>query len=75
MLVFELAGAHAAGLYGAANRMLDRALVIPASILATLFPMIAGAFQDDIARMRDLVQTAAEVLLTATRSVRRALWP
>ena len=66
VLVFEIAGAHSAGLYGAANRMLDRALVIPASILATLFPMIAGAFRDDIARMRNLVQTAAEVLLTAT---------
>src|SRR2546421_872359 len=46
--------------------MPDRALVIPASILATLFPMIAGAFRDDIVRMRGLIQTAAEVLLTAT---------
>ena len=43
VLVFQLAGAHDAGLYGAANRMLDRALVIPTSILATLFPMIASA--------------------------------
>jgi O-antigen/teichoic acid export membrane protein len=66
VLVFELAGARQAGLYGAANRMLDRALVIPASILATLFPMIAGAFREDIVRMRGLIQTAAEVLLTAT---------
>lgn len=66
ILVFQLAGAHDAGLYGAANRMLDRALVIPASILATLFPMIASAYRDDLVRMRGLVQTAAEVLLTAT---------
>jgi O-antigen/teichoic acid export membrane protein len=66
VLVFQLGGARQAGLYGAANRMLDRALVIPASILATLFPMIAGAFRDDIVRMRGLIQTAAEVLLTAT---------
>jgi O-antigen/teichoic acid export membrane protein len=66
VLVYELAGARQAGLYGAANRMLDRALVIPTSILATLFPMIASAFRDDLMRMRGLVQTAAEVLLTAT---------
>jgi O-antigen/teichoic acid export membrane protein len=46
--------------------VLGRALVIPASILATLFPMLAAAYGMDVPRLRQLVQTAAEVLLTAT---------
>lgn len=66
ILVFELAGAHAAGLYGAAGKVLDRALVVPASILATMFPMIAAAYKEDLVRMRRLVQTAMEVLLAVT---------
>ncbi len=66
VLVFQLAGAREAGLFGVANRVLDRALVIPASILATLFPMLAAAYGMDMARLRALVQTATEVLLTAT---------
>ena len=66
VLVFVYAGERAAGLYGSADRVLGRALVIPASILATMFPMIAVAYKEDIARMRELVQTATEVLLVAT---------
>lgn len=66
VLVFQFAGAREAGLFGVANRVLDRALVIPASILATLFPMLAAAYGVDMARLRGLVQTATEVLLTAT---------
>jgi O-antigen/teichoic acid export membrane protein len=66
VLVFQLAGERSAGLYGAANRMLDRAMIIPASIAATMFPLIAGAYRDEIKRMRRLVQTTSEVLLTAT---------
>jgi O-antigen/teichoic acid export membrane protein len=66
VLVFEIAGQKAAGLYGAASKVFDRALVIPGSILATMFPMIAAAYRDDVVRMRALVQTAVEVLLVAT---------
>ncbi len=66
VLVFQYAGERAAGLYGAANRVFTRGLVVPTSILATLFPMIAAAYGSDIARMRALVQTASEVLLTVT---------
>lgn len=66
ILVFELAGAQAAGLYGAASKVLDRALVIPASILATMFPLMAVAYKEDLVRMRALVQTAVEVLLAVT---------
>jgi O-antigen/teichoic acid export membrane protein len=66
VLVLEIAGQKAAGLYGAASKVFDRALVIPGSILATMFPMIAAAYRDDVVRMRALVQTAVEVLLVAT---------
>jgi O-antigen/teichoic acid export membrane protein len=66
VLVYELAGERAAGLYGSAGKILDRALVIPASILATMFPLIASAYKDDLPRMRELIQTATEVLLIAT---------
>ena len=66
VLVFELAGARAAGLYGAASKVFERALVIPGSILATMFPMIAAVYKEDLGRMRALVQTAVEVLLVAT---------
>jgi O-antigen/teichoic acid export membrane protein len=66
VLVFELAGARAAGLYGAAGKILDRALLVPASILATMFPLIAAAYKEDLTRMRELVQTTMELLLVAT---------
>jgi O-antigen/teichoic acid export membrane protein len=66
VLVFELAGRRAAGLYGAASKVFDRALVIPASIMATMFPLIAAAYKEDIVRMRALIQTAVEVLLVTT---------
>jgi polysaccharide transporter, PST family len=66
VLVFQLAGERAAGLYGAASKVLDRALVIPASIVATMFPMIAAAYRDDVVRMRALIQSTVEVLLAAT---------
>lgn len=66
VLVFQLAGERAAGLYGSASKVLDRALVIPASILATMFPMIAAAYREDIVRMRALIQTTVEVLLVTT---------
>ena len=66
VLVFELAGERAAGLYGAASKVFDRALMIPASIMATMFPLIAVAYKEDFGRLRALVQTAVEVLLVAT---------
>jgi O-antigen/teichoic acid export membrane protein len=66
VLVFELAGRRAGGLYGAASKVFERALVIPGSILATMFPLIAASYKEDIVRMRALIQTAVEVVLVAT---------
>src|SRR5581483_11403890 len=48
VLMFELAGRRAAGLYGAASKVFDRAMVIPGSILATMFPLIAVAYKEDM---------------------------
>lgn len=64
VLVFRIVGDHGAGLYGAAYRILDRSQVVPASILATLFPLIATAHGTDPARVRRLVQAGVDVLAT-----------
>lgn len=62
ILVLEFAGAIQAGLYGAVYRVLDQIQFIPASVMTTLFPMIAAAYPREEGRVRDLIQTAAELL-------------
>lgn len=62
ILVLDLAGSHQAGLYGAAYRILDQAQFIPASVMTTLFPLIAQAYPLDMTRVRALLQLAAEYL-------------
>jgi len=64
VLVFEINGERAAGLYGAAYRILERGHLLPGAVMGTLFPLIAAARGVDPDRMRRLVQTAFEVLLT-----------
>jgi O-antigen/teichoic acid export membrane protein len=66
ILVLEFAGEVQAGLYGAAYRILDQVQFIPASVMTTLFPMIASAFPGDLPRVRGLIQTAAEFLSIAS---------
>jgi O-antigen/teichoic acid export membrane protein len=63
LLVYELAPHPAdAGLYGALNRVLIRAMAVPDAVMTTLFPLIASAVVDDMNRARRLVQTALEYL-------------
>jgi O-antigen/teichoic acid export membrane protein len=62
VLVFELAGSHQAGLYGAAYRVLDQIQFIPISVMTTLFPLIATAYPRDRERVRRLLQSAGEYL-------------
>ena len=62
VLVFQLAGSHEAGLYGAAYRILDQIQFIPISVMTTLFPLIATAFPRDRERARQLLQAAGEYL-------------
>ena len=69
ILVFRLAGAEDAGLYGAVYRILERITFIPASLMATLFPIIVAARDEDPARVARLFQLALEYLVLAALPV------
>lgn len=66
VLVFEIAGAEEAGLYGAAYRFLDQAHFLPIAIITTLAPLTAAAAAHDPPRLRRLVNIAARALLIAS---------
>ena len=66
VMVFEIAGAGDAGLYGAAYRILDRAVVVPDAVAATLFPLLAAAYGVDSARVRTLVQAGLDTVAVVT---------
>jgi len=60
IIVFNLAGADAAGQYAAAYRLLSAAQFLPAAVLTTLFPLLSSEL--DRARLRRLVQLAVDHL-------------
>jgi O-antigen/teichoic acid export membrane protein len=62
VLVFELAGAEQAGIYGAAYRFLDPLVFLPAAIVSAFVPVFAATHGSDPDRMRRLVQRCAELL-------------
>jgi O-antigen/teichoic acid export membrane protein len=62
VLVFELAGDRAAGLYGAVYGLLQQAQFIPIAVMTTLFPLIAAAHVSDHARLRRLVDSGLAAL-------------
>lgn len=66
ILVFKIAGSRQAGLYGAAYRLLDQIQFIPASVMTTLFPLIAASYPHDRERVRALLQVTAEFLTMAS---------
>lgn len=66
ILVLEFAGTRQAGLYGAAYRILDQVQFVPASVMTTLFPVIASFYPADLKRVRELLQSAAEYLTIAS---------
>ncbi len=66
ILVFKIAGSRQAGLYGAAYRLLDQIQFIPASVMTTLFPLIAASYPHDRRRVRELLQVTAEFLTIAS---------
>jgi O-antigen/teichoic acid export membrane protein len=66
ILVFKIAGSRPAGLYGAAYRLLDQIQFIPASVMTTLFPLIAASYPHDRQRVCDLLQVTAEFLTIAS---------
>jgi O-antigen/teichoic acid export membrane protein len=69
ILVFEYAGSRQAGLYAAAYRILDQIQFLPASVLTTLYPLIAAAYPGDMVRVRHLVQISAEYLAMGSLGV------
>jgi O-antigen/teichoic acid export membrane protein len=60
VIVFQLAGARDAGLYGAVYRLLDSAQFLPAAVLTTMFPILSAT--TDSARLSRLVQLAFDHL-------------
>jgi O-antigen/teichoic acid export membrane protein len=66
ILVFEFAGSHQAGLYGAAYRLLDQVQFIPISVMTTLFPLIAAAYASRRDRVKSLLQASGEYLSMAS---------
>ncbi len=62
LIVFQSAGSHAAGLYGAVYGILDQAHFVPISILTTLTPIIAASWPRDPGRMFRTVRLAAEMM-------------
>jgi O-antigen/teichoic acid export membrane protein len=66
VLVFLLAGSRDAGLYGAVYRILDTIQFIPAAVMTTLTPLLAGALARDRARLRAILEQAATYLCVAS---------
>ena len=59
ILVFQIAGTDAAGIYGAMYRILNTLTFLPTAVFTTLFPVLSSAEPD---RMRRLLQLAMEYL-------------
>jgi O-antigen/teichoic acid export membrane protein len=63
VIVFEIAGPHDAGLYGAVYRIYERIQFLPAAIMTTLFPLFVAARDNDPARVRRLFRTTVDFLM------------
>ena len=65
IIVYELAGAREAGLYGASTRIFGAAFFAPISISTTFFPLLAAAAAANVMRFTVLLQTSLELLVAA----------
>jgi O-antigen/teichoic acid export membrane protein len=63
VIVFAVAGAREAGLYGAVYRIYERIQFLPAAVMTTLFPIFVAARAADPARVRRLFQLAFDALV------------
>ena len=63
VLVFQLAGANDAGIYGAMYRILNTTAFVPMAVMTTLFPVLSAVNRDE---MRRLVHQACEYLAMAS---------
>jgi O-antigen/teichoic acid export membrane protein len=62
VMLFSLAGAEDAGLYGAVYRFLDQAQFVPAALMTTLFPIMASSWPEDPERVRRIGRLIADYL-------------
>jgi O-antigen/teichoic acid export membrane protein len=65
VLVLHYNGEREAGLYGTAYLLLDRLAFLPAAVMATLYPVLAGAWATDRPRARRVLQQGIHYLLVA----------
>lgn len=63
VIVFELAGARDAGLYGAVYRIYERIQFLPGAMMTTLFPIFVAARAADPARVKRLFGLAIDYLV------------
>jgi O-antigen/teichoic acid export membrane protein len=63
VIVFQLAGARDAGLYGAVYKIYERAQFLPATLMTTLFPIFVAARERDPERVPRLFRTAIDYLI------------
>jgi O-antigen/teichoic acid export membrane protein len=62
VIVFQLGGSGAAGLYGAVYGLLEQAHFVPISVLTTMGTIIAASWPRDRERMLRAAQTTAELM-------------
>jgi O-antigen/teichoic acid export membrane protein len=66
VIVFQAAGPRDAGLYGAAYRIYERLLFIPATVMTTLFPIFVAARRADAERVRRIFHIAIDYLVMSS---------
>ena len=62
VLLLEIAGAGAAGIYGAAYGFLGPLTFLPAAVMSSFFPVLSAVLRSDPARARRLVQGCADLM-------------
>jgi O-antigen/teichoic acid export membrane protein len=62
ILVLEVVGARAAGLYAAVYRILEQMGFLPLTVSMTLLPLVSAAYPDDPLRVRRLLQSTVDFL-------------
>ena len=66
VMVFQMVGSKAAGLYGSVYNVLNQASFVPISILTTLAPVMAASWPGDRARLLRTARLTAELMAIAS---------
>jgi O-antigen/teichoic acid export membrane protein len=62
VLLLQISGPHEAGIYAAADQFLNPLILLPAAVMSSIFPVISAVYAEDPARVRRLVQVAADLM-------------